>query len=105
MGILPVLFVIIAIATVLANYNKIAKQRLEDQKKRMEMRASAEPADDRNEAIYKKPAKTTFAASEPIERIHLNPAPKCAPGVSVKKMREAVILSEILDKPVSLREK
>ena len=108
MGILPVLLVIIAIASVVANYNKIAKQRLEDQKKRMEAKRN-----EKTDSVTEKSEKsyTPMSVGEPmlsrapIQKNIVSARQTVKPRVSVKNMQNAVIMAEILNKPVSLREK
>lgn len=105
MGILPVLLVIVAIASVVMNYNKIAKQRLEDEMKRVQRRRNAagnpEPAAEARVAQ----GITNASAPRTEKESGLRETNTPKPRVSVKDMKSAVIMAEILNKPVSLREK
>lgn len=107
MGILPVLLVIIAIVSVVSNYNKIAKQRLEDQRKRMEKKQSAKkhPAAEKENIPYSPRSVPDPTLSQPILRKTAPVRETVKPRVSVKSMQNAVIMAEILNKPVSLRKK
>ena len=108
MGIMPVLVVIIVIASVVSNYKKIARQRLADQKKRIQMMKNAsKPEETHKSAEFQtRRTQTDAAFTEPLtQTAMLSNNQKAKPGVSVKEMQKAVIMSEILNKPVSLREK
>jgi len=102
---LPVLLVIIAIASVVTNYNKIAKQRAADEMKRMQRRRSS--ANNAPPAAETRAAQTIVKTPEPKTEkesiLREMNAPK--PRVSVKDLKNTVIMAEILNKPVSLREK
>ena len=105
MGMLPVLLVIVAIASVVMNYNKIARQRLQDEMKRAQRRRNA--ASNPAPAAEIKAARAIDSAPAPgmkkADIVREANTPK--PRVSVKNMKNAVIMAEILNKPVSLREK
>ncbi len=105
MGILPVLIIIIVIASVVSNYNKIAKQRMADEKKRAEKRQSKKNAINAEGNVNRqaRPTVTEMTFSEPIQKVVASSRP--SPRVSAKEMQRAVITAEILNKPVSLREK
>lgn len=107
MGIVPVLFVIIVIASVAANYNKVAKQRLEDQRKRMQMRqnASNPPKTQEKAGFETRRSSIDVKLAEPIQKTCMPLNQKARPAVSVKNMQSAVIMAEIINKPVSIREK
>ena len=105
MGALPVLFVVIAIVNIVLNYKKAADKRLEDQKKRIQMqkdaRASAEAAQDVSHegiCVVHAPSK-----AEPIQKTVVTENKVSRSRVNAKDMQRAVIMSEILNKPVSLR--
>lgn len=108
MNFLPVLILIIAIASIFTNYKKAAEKRIEDEKKRRIMREASpkSPQDEPKRESVKAPAASAASfKTRPVQRA-------AAPGVhphnarvSVKDMRKAVVMSEILSKPVSLREK
>lgn len=104
---LPILLVIIVIASVYANYNKIAKQRLEDERKRMEMRRSAKKTfEEAQSASVKAVAPVSDRiAPQQSQRTAAPAGQTVRPRVSVKDMRSSVIMAEILNKPVSLRGK
>lgn len=107
MGFMPVLLVIIVIAGVVSNYNKMARQRLEDEKKRAQKRAEKKQPENRPAPgpTYCAPTDENISFAQPIRRISMQPDRATAPRLSAKDLRSAVILSEILNKPVSLREK
>ena len=106
MGILPVLFVVIAIVSIASNYKKAQEKRISDQKKRMETlkavrskeKASEEKMDKKPAAMHEMPAEQT---TEKIKTPGTRPARS---SVNVEDMRKAVIMAEILNKPVSLRD-
>lgn len=107
MGILPVLLIIIVVGSIFANYNKIAKQRLEDHKKRMANRQNARNAV-QAENNGNRPAQPTIretVSSDPLRKASVSPVQPVKPRVSANDMKRAVITAEILNKPVSLREK
>lgn len=107
MGILPVLLIIIVFASIFANYNKIAKQRLEDHKKRMASRQNAGNAvqADGNGSRPVRQAVRENASSEPAQKTLVAPVQPVKPAVSASDMKRAVVMAEILNKPVSMREK
>ena len=107
MGIMPVLFVIIVIASVLTNYRKAARQRILDEKRRLEKRKKTELAKDSKEEvrIRTQPSVQAPPFAPAVKKTGVDRAPSVKPHVSLNRMRDAVIMAEILNKPVSLRDK
>ena len=109
MEVLPILFLIIAIFSVVNRYKKAGARRAFAQK----MRAARRDFPKRDELI-----QVENVSSEKIEKAHdvIRPlnneikkadAPIKSPSkakLTVKDARRAVIMSEILSKPVSLRD-
>ena len=106
MGILPVLFVVIVIVNIALNYKKAQEKRMQDMRKRMENKKNMSQNEN---AAEKKPQKSiTFAPETPsIKTIQIAKTPENKPvrsRVNVKDIKKAVIMAEILNKPVSLRD-
>lgn len=107
MGIVPVLFVIMVIASVVANYRKAAQQRILDEKRRLEKRKKADLSKDPREEIQirTQPSVQIPPYAPAVKKKGADRAPSAKPHVSLNRMRDAVIMAEILNKPVSLRDK
>ncbi len=111
MGILPVLFVVIAIVSIASNYKKAQEKRISDQKKRMEtlkaMRLKEKASEEKaaGDMPQKKPAALhETPVAQAVERIKIPDIRPVRSRVSAGDMRNAVIMAEILNKPVSLRD-
>ncbi len=107
MGIVPVLFVIIVIASVVANYRKAAQQRILDEKRRLEKRKKMELAKNAKEEVQirTQPSVQIPPYAPAVKKKGADRAPSAKTHVSLNRMRDAVIMAEILNKPVSLRDK
>ena len=107
MGIVPVLFVIMVIASVVANYRKAAQQRILDEKRRLEKRKKTDLSKDPREEVQirTQPSVQIPPYAPAMKKKGADRAPSVKPNVSAKSMRNAVIMAEILNKPVSLRDK
>ncbi len=106
MGVIPVLFVVIAIVSIASNYKKAQEKRLSDQKKRMEtlkaVRAKEKAAEEKpqgNPAVVRE-----MPAMQTIKRTNPSDTRLVSSRVNAQEIRKAVIMSEILNKPVSLRD-
>ena len=106
MGILPVLFVVIAIVNVALNYKKAQEKRMQDLRKRMEKKNTV-PI--KGNAAENKPQESiSFAyetpAAQSVQRMKTPDNKPVRSRVNTDDMKKAVIMAEILNKPVSLRD-
>ena len=106
MGIIPVLFVVIAIVSIASNYKKAQEKRISDQKKRMETLKAVQAKDKAAEAKKQGTAAVVreAPAMQTVKRTNPSDARLVATRVNAQEIRKAVIMSEILNKPVSLRD-
>lgn len=108
---LPILFLIIAVVSIFSNYKKAAEKQQKDQKARAAA-AGRRAAGKETPAGVEKPAGTDDKKNAPnlnVLKVSGNglkntPSVAAKPKISAKAMRQAVITSEILGKPVSLRD-
>lgn len=108
---LPILFLIIAVVSIFSNYKKAAEKQRKDQKARAAA-AVRRAAGMETMAGGEKPVRTDDKKNAPNlnvlafsgDRVKNAPSVAAKPKISVKAMRQAVITSEILGKPVSLRD-
>lgn len=107
---LPILFLIIAVVSIFSNYKKAAEKQQKDQKARAA--AGRRAAGKETPAGVEKPVRTDDKKNAPnlnVLKVSGNglkntPSVAAKPKISAKAMRQAVITSEILGKPVSLRD-
>lgn len=104
---LPILLLIIAVASVFTNYKKAAEQRMQNEKKRMEKRKNANSGlnPKQETRIQTQPAAAKVYDVKPVQKVSVQTASPAKPRVTARDMKSAVIMAEILNKPVSIREK